>query len=279
MPTYIGDEEPSLAKNNAQDWFGRTPYVGSIVPKDIFAIGSGQRKEPQSGPSPHAIMAARGSLGHKPPESRIIETKITQTIYFQYFPETISDERGLNVAEMRPFFLSNAIPTVSGSSPRDLSFTIRFTRERWLYGQELSEADWDKYNVDVALAIQAIRSMTYPIAQLSMFGIIPQPVKLTLPGTGIGINSDTVTGLITSYSVEYLSFFADGQPRIANVALKFSEYPIYDIENITRNRFANVLNEFSQRMYKVIQPAETLGIGIGITRRTDVESAWTVRER
>jgi hypothetical protein len=188
-----------------------------------------------------------------------------QPIYFQFYPESISDDRALHYEKHEIPLLSNPVPSLSGPSERKISFRLMFSQEKW-QNEGVPLDDWDKYNFDVALALQAFRSFTYPIGTT-----LPQPVRLVLPGTRIGIDTDSVTGLIDKYSITYQAFFPDGQPRLAQLDVDFSEYPIAQgTVFTTRGDFMSVYGTYVTKQNGAIADRGSKTEPFGVTKRLDV---------
>jgi len=163
-------------------------------------------------------------------------------LFFQFFPETISDDRQVDFNEQTLPFFSNPIPTFVSGSPRTIGFTLQFAQEMWIpAGSGNKNAmKWTKHNFNVGLAVQAVRSFSY-----SLRGLIPQPLLLTLPGTQIGIDGDSIYCLLKGYSTQYEAFFPDGQPRLASMNLTFQEFTIGWSGDITGGSFNKVYQEYT----------------------------------
>ena len=198
-----------------------------------------------------------------------------QTVMFQFFPEDIRDSRRQNVGEKDLLLASDLVPTFGSASKRVLGFTCIFSQERinstgdTLATQknsvpEIPTADgplsWDKYNFDVAISVQAIRSFAYPLkSQIGgSFNLFIQPVLLNLPGTLIGIKGDSIFGCVTSYDITYKAFFPNGRPRLAEVGIEFTEYPTLNPETLTgffKQSFGSVIDAHStlqKNVYSVL---------------------------
>lgn len=175
------------------------------------------------------------------------------SVFFQFFPETITDDRQVDFNEQKLPFLTNPIPTFVSASPRTIAFTLQFAQELWIPNGvgDKRMMRYTKHNFDVALSVQVVRSFAYPIK-----GFIPQPLLLTLPGTRIGIDSDAIYCLLKGYSTTYESFFPDGQARIANMNLSFQEFTI-GIDgprgNITKTSFNDIYQEYVAKTAAAVQ--------------------------
>jgi hypothetical protein len=180
-----------------------------------------------------------------------------EAVIFQYFPENITDQRTNPIEYIAPPGLSLPVPTLAGASERLITMTLTFSCERWAgVGKRLAE--WDKYNFDVAKCVQAVRSFAYPIGasvggtKLTA-GVSPQPFMLTLPGTLIGITSDTIGAVLNGYNVQYVSFFPDGQPRLAHVAVTMSEVTMNVTQNATGLVFTDLVKSVFNHATRAIQ--------------------------
>jgi len=268
-----------------------TPYVGCIRPVDPAGlIPYMQQLDITLGAIPSAsAAAAQGNAGNALIDlymslrvmHNLVDDKAPRTtsgyvnspLFFQFFPESVSDSRNMSIENTGPPTVSDVVPLVSGPSQRNIGFTLRFVRERWEKGKPTLAPPWDKYNVDVGSALQMLRSFTYPV-ELGR----PQAVSLELPWTYIGTDKTPhkVFGLITNYSSEYRAFFPDGTPRMADVDVSFTEYPILEPGGqgstftsgflVRRGSFAKALERCAQGFYSFIRDTE-LGVG-GVTRTT-----------
>lgn len=195
-------------------------------------------------------------------------------ILFQYFPSSIEESRSSGVETTTTPGASLPVPTFSGPQPRNINMTVVFSREKWSpENPTLSPPDWDKYNVDVAVAVQALRAFSYPIGAdtIGNPGFTPQPFMLSLPGTKIGIESDSIFCFLSSYSVTYDAFFPDGQPRLAHVQLAMQEMLIDLGQNVTGRSFRTVLEAYNRSaasIFTLVNAKEP----IGKTTKMDVSS-------
>jgi len=155
----------------------------------------------------------------------------SQSIFkFQYWPETLSDSKGVEYAE-------KAVP--GGSHPlyqwirggaRRLAMLAVFSNE--LNPEMLaqfSSTDASKYSVDINAAVWALRRFIYPSYGTSDFKAFPPEfLQLQLPNTAIGGYdrggpNDIMNAIMTRCDVEYRAWFQDGTPRYATIDLEFAE--------------------------------------------------------
>lgn len=225
------------------------------------------------------LTTGKGKRGHRgsSPVGNVYTNN--EPVLFQYFPENVQDQRDNNVEYIKPPGVSLPVPTLSSASARNISMTLTFARERWPGRQQVPATDqWDKYNFDVAASLQAIRRYTYPIGT-SVFGlkggITPQPFVLTLPGTRIGIDSDSIAAILTSYNIDYVAHFPDGMPRLARISLGITEILRDITQNVTGASFQNAVNAHAAGSKSAIQTRnvddqdQSKGV-YGITRKNDV---------
>jgi hypothetical protein len=149
------------------------------------------------------------------------------SIFFQFFPESISDSRSVNIGEVSMPLMPNPLPGLVSSSPRNISFEAVFAQEKWA-GEGNDNFKWDKHNFNVGIALQVLRSFCYP---MGAYTPLPQPLMLNLPGTRIGIDQaetrgDTVFCLLKDYNATRKAFFPDGSIRVASVHLSFQEFSV-----------------------------------------------------
>lgn len=174
---------------------------------------------------------------------------------FQHFPETISDNRGVNYRDKTGIGSSHPIYQWVGGSPREISFEAVFAadeepidpstgleaigrtiasinRNPIAAGAKLiSDAvvgNKDVNKMDVASGIAWLRSKTYPIYQKNNSVLPPPRLLLWLENSRItsfvnGYELDVVPVIMTRCDVTYEAFFRSGAPRVAMVSLGFNE--------------------------------------------------------
>jgi len=201
-------------------------------------------------------------------------------LFFQFFPETIVDSRSANVSEVNIPFFSNPMPTFSSASPRIISFSADFAQEKWAVqsSQQLDAglgndiAFWDKHNFNVGLALQALRSLTYPVAVNGL--MYPLPLYLSLPGTRIGIDrvagsgaliNSSILCFMKSYSSTRKSFFPDGVPRIGSIQMDFQEFANLD-ERMTFTDFSKAYVSYAAHAQNAIYGRTAWE---GVTKKTN----------
>ena len=261
---FIGDRKAGGGRSFSNQAFNRaegiTPVTGSMTTlgsgiltlDNIFARGIDYYRELIFGPNPITNKGDDASF---------------KTIHFQFFPEEIRDSRRQSVAEQDMLLASDMVPTLGSASKRIVSFTCVFSQERIRSTGDIStivnsvpdipdgkgdSSSWDKYNFDVAIAVQAIRSFAYPIKSEIAGGlsVTIQPVLLDLPGTLIGLTGDSIFGMVTSYDVSMKAFFPNGRPRLAEVGIEFTEYPSINPETkqgFFKQSFVSVIQSHNQR--------------------------------
>lgn len=281
---------PSIPRRRFND---ETPFVGAIFPASPLTLGvtagvgssiasgiknffTGNFVGALSDATKLAVIGTEAGFGIDDPKPFI----------FQYYPESISDHRSNNIEFATPPGFSLPVPTLASASERIISMRLTFSQERWAgRGSKLFDARWDKYNFDVATCLQAIRMYTYPVGAnflgLGNVGVVPQPFILTLPGTLIGVNSDSIGAILKGYSIEYVSFFPDGQPRLAHVSLEMTEVLLSIGENVTGKTFAAVSARQAGGATSAIQKQpnldgdESKGL-YGISKKNDVSKTNTI---
>jgi len=212
----------------------------------------------QTGYNPFMLLGKAVGLIDKdmPSETSLLDQFNTsggnKPLFFQFFPETITDDRQVDFNEQTLPFLTNPIPTFVSASPRTVAFSLQFAQELWIPSGsgDKNQMQWTKHNFNVGLAVQAIRSLAYPLS-----GIVPQPLLLTLPGTQIGIDGDSIYCLLKGYSTSYDAFFPDGQPRIASMSLTLQEFTTLTGPrgNITGASFNKVYADYVRYVESAIQ--------------------------
>lgn len=182
-------------------------------------------------------------------------TVSTPVVQFQYYPESISDSRGVSLQEKDVVGGSHPIYQWVHGSPREISFDALFTADlakdptNLLQGlsnivgsvkspaQALTGAamgvlnsqkasPWDQ---DIRSQIAWLRAKTYPLYEGKKPVQAPPKLLLHFPNSGITSfvsktwTTDVVTCIMTQCNVNYEAFFRNGMPRIATVSLSFTE--------------------------------------------------------
>jgi hypothetical protein len=175
---------------------------------------------------------------------------------FQYYPETISDSRGVSYSSKDVIGGSHPIYQWTHGSERVITFSAVFTADysdEQSVGSNLSKINdavnviknpmnaigaaakkafggsvKDTNSLSVAAAIAWLRSKTYPDYPAGQIMSAPPKLILYLPGSGITsyvgpYKTDGVPVLMRTCSVEYEAFFNNGAPRVAVVSLEFVE--------------------------------------------------------
>lgn len=173
---------------------------------------------------------------------------------FQYFPDSITDAKGINYAQKEIPGGSLPLYQFVNGGERLISFTAQFTTDVDLLTVEastsaasliglstnitdrLKAAGASRRNVDIRAAIAWLRRYMYPTyssgdlpaSEGTTITVAPKKLRLVLPGSGIGLagasaNSDSVRVIMTQCDITYDAFFPSGLPRVATVALAFAE--------------------------------------------------------
>ena len=170
---------------------------------------------------------------------------------FQYFPETISDNKAVNWQTKEIPGGSLPIYQWVASGERTVSFTAQFSSDIdiVLLGEtgainiqlaktRLKNTGTEERNVDVRSAVAWLRQYMLPSYDSVGQRTIPPPkLKLRLPQSGIGLaggdslatsqDADVILCVMTSCDVTWEKFFATGNPRLASVSLAFAQIPQY----------------------------------------------------
>lgn len=153
---------------------------------------------------------------------------------FQYWPESISDSQSSNYATMDIPGASLPLYQFVSLGERSISFTVYFSRDE---DGEISggfgfgvgspeEVQEGKHNVDINGAVAWLRSLQYPAYPKNTYEP-PHILKLYTPGVVLSAKGvkEGMTCILTQMSVNWMSFFPSGVPRIATVDLTFNEIP------------------------------------------------------
>jgi hypothetical protein len=196
-------------------------------------------------------------------------TMMSCPIFFQFFPESISDSRTVNIGEVSMPLMPNPLPGLVSSSARIVSFEVVFAQEKWAGEGGNDSFTWDKHNFNVGVALQALRSFCYP---MGAFTPLPQPLMLNLPGTRIGIDvgktrGDTIFCILKDYNAIRKSFFPDGSIRVASVQLSFQEFSVIGsgagIGITTVDDFADVYSNYVGNSHDAINDISISQVGDG----------------
>lgn len=175
---------------------------------------------------------------------------------FQYYPETVSDNRSVSLEDKYGLGGSHPIYQWTRGSAREIAFDAVFSadyatpainnatssKDKFetirsfvkspayatysLFVSEESRAT-EKHQTNIIEAVKWLRQFTYPTYAQSR-AQAPKRLLLNLPNSGINHfgdpkNPDTLVVLMTRCDVVYEAFFANGVPRIATVSLQFVE--------------------------------------------------------
>lgn len=165
---------------------------------------------------------------------------------FQYFPEQITDNRGVDYASKKIPGGSHPLYQFISGTDRTISFTAFFTADenpdpgdffdKLTKGFSLASLSsvasgvfGRKHTVDVAAQLAHLRSFTYPTYR-DGYAKAPPVLRLYLPGSNI---TGTVRGgtevpgsvdvIMTQCDITYEAFYQQGGMRIAAVNLSFNE--------------------------------------------------------
>ncbi len=164
-----------------------------------------------------------------------------KSLRLQYFPETITDSKGVNFS--RREIPGGSLPVYQwvSSGERSLSFTAYFTTDVdvSLGGQSLNNrlasSGLKERNVDIRAAVAWLRHYLLPkYDQASATGaplveaptrllLIMRNSRLGLAGGITGDHPDHVRCVMTQCDINWEAFFPSGYPRIASVQLAFSQ--------------------------------------------------------
>lgn len=165
-----------------------------------------------------------------------------QALFFQYWPQSLSDDYQPEYAEHLIPGGSHPIYQWVGGRGRTLSFEAVFTAElnqlRIAGGGPLDQARATAaavsmsllpsapFTVDVAAALAKIRSWMMPeYSSAGRLGETSPPKILTLafPGTKLGGTTDMIQVILRSAPIIIESWFPNGEPRVATVQLTFNQ--------------------------------------------------------
>jgi hypothetical protein len=205
---------------------------------------------------------------------------------FQYFPESIKDNKLTNWQPKDVPGLSHPIYQWTSCGPREIGFTVVFTRDNALTAAEkvapVGQETSDPRNVHIPAAISWLRSFKYPEARnpkmfsnassfitgkrdSSFFPLPPRKLILGVPGLGLNhgedsLCTDEIYCIMLQCEVSYDSFFNDGTPRIATVQLNFAE--IIQVNGQIRSQQSSMLKTTANYEYNLTD----IGVSKGARR-------------
>jgi hypothetical protein len=174
---------------------------------------------------------------------------------FQYYPDSISDNKAVNYQQKAIFGGSLPLYQFTGGGERTISFSAVFTCDTDLLAQRaqassailyarLKAAGVERRNVDIRAALMWLRGFMLPRYADSSIGtqlgsdsggtqltFAPHKILLTMPGTGIGFYGgfDSVSGPdavlchMSQCDITIGDLFPSGLPRNATVQLSFAQ--------------------------------------------------------
>lgn len=154
---------------------------------------------------------------------------------FQYWPESIDDDKGTEYAKKQVPGASHPLYQWVAGGERTVSFTAVFTRDHKADPAQgginaAPTADQPREdqltrNVDLAAAATWFRMHMYPAYSANEIRVNP-PSKLLLylPNTVMAADvSDMMACVMTKCSLSYKAWFPDGTPRLLEMGLTFEE--------------------------------------------------------
>jgi len=146
---------------------------------------------------------------------------------FQYWPESLSDEWGVEYSTKTIPGGSHPLYQYIGGGERTISFEAVFTSEVEDNGAaKNSNIPSSRYTVDIKAAIARLESFKLPsYPKNGENGRVKPPPKLvlTFPGSNLGRYIDDVVVILKSVGWNYVSWFPSGIPRVVTASLSFSE--------------------------------------------------------
>lgn len=138
-------------------------------------------------------------------------------IKLQFFPESISDSKGVTYNSETPFGASHPIYSFISGDERSISFSTYLSRD--MYDTDVK----NEYNIDIETIIKKLRSYLYPDYQSDgRLLVAPHRFKLAIVSKD---RKKYINGIfiMTSCEIEIIKFFHNGDIRLASVDLEFVE--------------------------------------------------------
>jgi hypothetical protein len=201
--------------------------------------------------------------------------RVGSILRFQYFPESISDQKAVNWAPKD--IPGGSLPLYQwvSSGERSISFSAVFTTDvdfsTEANGQQLSASirsllkgsGEEGRNQDIRTAVMWLRRFMMPrYGSEQQTGTpltrAPRKLRLIMPGTGIGwaggagngnhTQRDSIVAIMTACEVEWVQYFPSGFPRIATVQLSFAQMAQYQ----QAVQFPAPDPDFDDKVYKAL---------------------------
>lgn len=152
-----------------------------------------------------------------------------KTFVFQYWPESVTDQQGVNYSSKEIPGGSHPLYQYVGGGERTISFDALFTSEIEEFDPfsvKHSGIPSSRYTVDVRAAIARLESFKLPkYPRNGANGRVKPPPRLILvfPKTNLGRNSDQIAVILKEISWNFVSWFPSGVPRVVQASLSFGE--------------------------------------------------------
>lgn len=196
---------------------------------------------------------------------------------FQYYPESVKDNKVTNWQPKEIPGLSHPLYQWTSCGAREIGFSVIFTRDRCMsiaekdrllnyppsagfnapgsFSDASGPSNIDTRNVDIPSAVAWLRSFKYP--EYNNGGSFPGPPrKLLLGMPGLRLNHgapqfsvNEILCIMLQAEVSYDSFFNDGTPRMATVQLNFAE--IIQYQGKVRTQFSETPRTLGLAGYKL----------------------------
>lgn len=143
--------------------------------------------------------------------------KNNDIIKLQFFPESISDSKGVVYSSETPFGASHPIYSFISGDERSISFSVYLSRD-------MVDTDVkNEYNTDIDTMIKKMRCYLYPDYKTDGRLLIP-PDRLKLAIVSKH-KQKYLNGIyiMTKCDIEVVNFFHNGDIRLASVDLEFIE--------------------------------------------------------
>jgi hypothetical protein len=144
-------------------------------------------------------------------------------LLFQYYPIRMTERIEVKYEEVDVIGGSHPVYQWVNTKGRSFDFTFVFASDVVI--NQLSGNRGTSVNIRDAL--NALRFLVFPRydrSSATVFGAIaPTPIEISLPNSGVSGQFDTIRGIITDLSIEYLKFFPNGEPRYVECDMSVSE--------------------------------------------------------
>lgn len=175
-----------------------------------------------------------GNVRRKPATLQVLngQTFSPEEVFtFQYFPDSIQDQKTINYAQRSPYQSSLPIYQWVNTGSRVVQFTAQFSSDiQFTNRVSFTNTGIAPRDADVNQMLEFLRGLLFPVYDNSSIVAGPPILILNLPGTSIGAlgrgpEKDSIYCLMTRCEITIDALFPGGGIRTATVQLGFEQIP------------------------------------------------------